>query len=59
MEPRDISCSEMAALCELFENEERERKIEFPCDETREEALLDFIYQYQCGNENPHIDICF
>jgi len=59
MEPRDISCSELAALCELFENEEREEKIKFPCGETREEALMDFINQYQCGNDEPHIKICF
>lgn len=59
MEPRDISYGELAALNELFENEERERKIKFPCDETREEALMDFIYQYQCGNKAPHINLCY
>lgn len=55
---RDVSYGELAALGDMFEQEVRQRNVSFPCDEIREQALLDFIQQYQEGNDNPHIDLC-
>lgn len=58
MEQRDISYAELASLGDAFEFEVAIRGIKFPDDEIREQALLDFICQYQEGNLEPHVRLC-
>lgn len=52
------SYGELAVLDEMFEKEVEVRGIEFPNDEVRNGAYLDFTLQYiENQDEDPHIDL--
>ena len=55
-EQRDISCGELAALQELFDQQVDEFNIGFECEEEQQEALFDFVQQYINGNDDPRIE---
>lgn len=54
---RDISYGELAELGDLFEKQLLEKGITLCDDEYRQEALLDFIDQYQNGNDKPEVNL--
>jgi len=54
---RNVSYGELAELENLFEEQIKERGIEFTNDEQMEEARFDFIQQFIDGNDNPVIHI--
>lgn len=56
---RDISYGELAELGNLFEKQLLEKGITLCDDEYRQEALFDFIDQYQNGNDNPELRLLY
>lgn len=57
MSDYQLSWGEYAELCSMFETEVKIRGIKFPCDETKDGALLDFVSQYEEDQEtDPHIN---
>lgn len=52
----DVSMSELAILGELFEKETKVREITYPDLETKDNAFLDFVSQYEEDPDtDPHI----
>lgn len=55
MAQRDISYGELVALEVEFNKQVQEQGVTFHDDEYHQEALNDFIQQYQDGNDNPQL----
>lgn len=53
------SYGELAVLSEMFDTEVKVRGIKFPCDETKDNAFLDYCQQYiEDQDTDPQINCC-
>ena len=56
---RDISYAELAWLGNEFDKQVEEQGVVFHDDEYREEALMDFVRQYEEGDDNPKLQLLY
>ena len=56
---RQVSYGELAVLGQLFEQQLLSKGVTLCDDDYRTEALMDFVSQYEDGNDNPQLNLLY